>query len=373
MRIRVFIIVILSLLLTCTNWCFPCQGTNLHFGGQAELRNKMVSSIEYADNYAFRGSAQNRLVNCTINIQSRQELPELKENVQGQSIRQRTKLLHYNSVMIYTYILLITIGLGFIFFRMIDRKNKQLMTLNQNEIREQIIKELKIDHQLLASRAVLLGEEKERGRISRDLHDGLGGMLSGVKLSLSSIKGSNPLPSAINENLEQTLSQLNAAISELRIIAQNLMPEALLNFGLKDALHDLCSNIAIHKNIDISFLFYGEPFRFDNSIETSLFRIAQEGINNALKYARASQIIVQLIQDESWVNLTIQDNGVGFEVDKIQNEKSGGLKNMRDRTESFDGRFNLDSCSGLGTEIIVEFICNREILYYFSHFLYCIP
>jgi len=355
MRISVFIIAILTLVLIITQWCSPCQGKNLLYGDQAVLRNKIASFIAYADEYVSAGNTQNH-------FESDQILPELKETIQDQSIRQITKSWHYNSVMLYTYILLITIGLGFIFFRMIDRKNKQLMTLNQNEIREQIIKDLKIDHQLLASRAVLLGEEKERGRISRDLHDGLGGMLSGVKLSLSSLKGSNALPNAVNEKLDQTLSQINATISELRIIAQNLMPDALLNFGLKDALHDLCSNLAVHKNIDISFLFYGEPYRIDNSIETTLFRIAQEGINNALKYARASQIIVQLIQDDSWVNLTIQDNGVGFEVDKIQNEKSGGLKNMRDRTESFDGRFNIDSRPGVGTEIIVDLICNREIL-----------
>lgn len=360
MRIKVSIRVILGVLFFCINWCNPCNGINFRIKNQVEFQNTMNSSIVYSNNNASPDKI-NHLICCLTYIQPQKDVNELNEKIHNKSNRQPTKSWQYNSILIYTYILILIIVLGIVFFSIIDRKNKQLIVLNQNEIREQIIKELKIDHQLLASRAVLSGEEKERGRLSRDLHDSLGGMLSGVKLSLSSIKSYKALPEAINEKIDQTLAQLNASISELRIIAQNLMPEALLKFGLKDALHDLYSNLSVNKNIDISFLFYGEPFRLDKSIETSLFRIAQEAVNNSIKYSRASQIIVQLIQDESWVNLTVQDNGIGFDFNKVQNEKSGGLKNMRDRAESFDGRFNVDSRPGIGTEIIVEFICSREI------------
>jgi signal transduction histidine kinase len=146
------------------------------------------------------------------------------------------------------------------------------------------------------------------------------------------------------------------------MIAHNIMPESLVNFGLKDALNDLCVNLQENKSTTISFLFYGDPYRFDNSIETSFFRIAQEAVNNALKYAEASKIVVQLIQDESWVNLTIQDNGKGFDVNDFKNKAAGGIKNIRSRAESFDGRFNIDSQPGIGTEIIVEFIYNKDLL-----------
>ena len=272
--------------------------------------------------------------------------------------------LPYNSdnVFIYIVILLIVIVLGFVLLRIIEYKNKQIQAFNQTKIFEQTINELKIDHQLLASRDVLWGEEKERGRISRDLHDGLGGLLSGIKLSLTSIKGYNSLPEEVNEKLDRAMMQLNASIAELRMIAQNLMPEALVNFGLKDALSDFCTNLGVHQNVEISFLFYGDSFRFDNSIETSLFRIAQEAVNNALKHAGASRIVVQLIQDDTWVNLTVQDNGKGFDSGKEVNVKSGGLKNIRARAASFDGRCNIDSRPGIGTEIIVECIWNREAI-----------
>ncbi len=261
-----------------------------------------------------------------------------------------------NNDLIFVYIILFVVVLGILFFRIIDHKHKQVIALKQKEIREQTINELKIDHQLVASRAILKGEEQERGRLSRDLHDGLGGMLSGVKLTISSLKNNNSLPPEINEKIDHTLSQLNASISELRSIAQNLMPEALINFGLKDALNDFCTNLKPGNDVKISFLFYGEPFRFDHLIENSLFRITQEAVNNALKHSGASHIIVQLIQDESWVNLTIQDNGQGFDYGKALEKKSGGLKNMIARTEIFDGRCHIDSRFGEGTEIIVDMI-----------------
>jgi signal transduction histidine kinase len=268
--------------------------------------------------------------------------------------------LYIKSSLFYIILLFILIGVGFILFKIIDHKYKQIFQLKEKEIREQTIKELKIDHQLIASRAVLMGEEKERGRISRDLHDGLGGKLSGIRILLSNLK-KNIIEKEAREKLEQALFQLNSSISELRMIAHNIMPESLVNFGLKDALNDFCINLKDSKNVEISFLFYGEPYRFDNSIETSFFRIAQEAVNNALKYAEASKIVVQLIQDESWVNLTIQDNGKGFDVEEFKNKKAGGLKNIRARAESFDGRFHIDSHVGIGTEIIVEFIYNTEV------------
>jgi signal transduction histidine kinase len=361
MRIKVFIIVIFSLFFFNINWYSLSHCTNIKFNEQIELRNNAEALITDIDNYFSPGKTLICLGNYLTDFQPQGELPNLKEHIQDRIDHQRNNSWQYNSILIYTYIVLIIIGLVFVSFRIIDTKNKHLLVLSQNEIRDQIIKELKIDHQLLASRAILIGEEKERGRISRDLHDGLGGMLSGVKLSLSSIKNANLNPEEINEKIDRAVSQLNASISELRMIAQNLMPESLVNFGLKDALNDLCSNLGIHKNINISFLFYGESFRLDNSIETSLFRIAQEAINNAIKYARASEIIVQLIQDESWLNMTIQDNGQGFDIEKIQEKNSGGLRNIRARAESFDGRVHIESKPGIGTEIIVDFIYNSVL------------
>jgi len=153
-----------------------------------------------------------------------------RENPQQISSKESQDQAH-KSTMLFVYILLIVLGSGFVIFKIVDRKNKQILSLKEKEIRDQIIKELKIDHQLLASRAVLMGEEKERGRISRDLHDGLGGRLSGIKILLSNLKASSFTEEEMNEKLEQSINQLNTSISKLRIIALNLIPKALFNFG----------------------------------------------------------------------------------------------------------------------------------------------
>jgi two-component system, NarL family, sensor kinase len=332
MNCRKIVILLTTLFLFCFNFSDTCFGIN------PPVRNKV--SLQKNIDYPVRQA------NLLVNIQ---EKPDILKSKSTQN----------NNDTIYIFILLIVIALGIVFFRIIDLKHKQLIALNQKEIREQTINELKIDHQLLASRAVLLGEEKERGRLSRDLHDGLGGMLSGVKFAISSIREKNSLPLEIHEKIDLAMIRLNLSISELRSIAQNLMPEALTNFGLKEALNDFCTQLGSNKAVEISFLFYGESLRFDHSIENALFRIAQEAVYNALKHSKASKIIVQLIQDESWVNLTVQDNGEGFDLENILNKESSGLKNMRARAEIFDGRFHIDSKPGEGTEIIVDLIYNN--------------
>ena len=103
MKIRVFIFVILSLLLTGTKWCSQCQGTNLRLGGQVELRNIITSSFKY------EGNTQNHFISYLTNNQLSEVLPELKESIQYQSFRQRTKSWYHNSILIYTYIPLIII------------------------------------------------------------------------------------------------------------------------------------------------------------------------------------------------------------------------------------------------------------------------
>jgi len=359
---KYFLIVSASILFFGFTLSGRCFGKDLPIKNKIALQKNIEDPVVQTCLFlAQESSLGQRLINLSLKryitrFQLQQDSPNSNKNIQIQSDIQKTNSEPNNSTLTYTYILLIIIGLGYVFFRIIEHRNKLLIALNQKEIREQTINELKIDRQLVASRAVLIGEEKERGRLSRELHDGLGGMLSGLKLAISGIKDNNSLPVEINEKIDVALTQLNASISELRSIAQNLMPEALINFGLKDALNDFCTNLGSNKDVEVSFMFYGEPIRFDHSIENSLYRIAQEAINNALKYSGATKIIVQLIQDESWVNLTIQDNGHGFDPETIQEKKSGGLKNIRARAESFDGNFHIDSQPGIGTEIIVELI-----------------
>ena len=234
-------------------------------------------------------------------------------------------------------------------------RRKRIIAEQANEIREQKILQLEKDRQLYAAHALLEGEEKERGRLSRDLHDGLGGMLSGIKLKLTNMKGNYVINQENADQLDHAINLLDTSINELRRVAHNMMPEALIKFGLKDALRDFCDQISTGKNLSLKFNFFGEHKRFENSLEIALYRIAQELVNNALKHAEATEIIIQVVQEDNRIHLTVMDNGQGFDLSEINNLKSSGLQNIKARVESFNGHIDIDSVPGKGTEIGVEF------------------
>jgi len=235
-------------------------------------------------------------------------------------------------------------------------RSKRIIAEQANKINEQKIQQLEKDHQLIATQLVLQGEETERSRLARDLHDGLGGLLSGVKLTLSNMKGNVVLPSESFDLYNKALGMLDSSITELRRVAHNMMPEALVKFGIKDALGDFCNSLD-NRQIKVNFQYFGIEKRFDQKIEISLYRIAQELINNAFKHSQATELIVQLIQEENRVNLTVQDNGKGFNTDILRTSKGSGVANIRSRVESLNGRFDLVSQPDKGTEVSIEFNC----------------
>jgi len=191
--------------------------------------------------------------------------------------------------------------------------------------------------------------------LSRDLHDGPGGLLSVVKSKLTNMKGNYILSQDNVKQFDHAIGLLDDSIKELRRVSHNMMPEALIKSGLKDALQDFCDQISVGKKLSLTFNFFGENKRFENSLEITLYRIALELVNNALKHAKATEILVQVVQEDNRIYLTVMDNGQGFDPSKIDTLKSTGLRNTRARVESFNGHIDIDSQLGKGTEIGVEF------------------
>jgi signal transduction histidine kinase len=186
------------------------------------------------------------------------------------------------------------------------------------------------------------------------LHDGLGGLLSGIKLKLATMKRNFILDEIGKINFENALEMLDTSVHELRRVAHNMMPEALIKLGLKDAASDFCSEIS-HLTIKIDFRFYGENKRIDQKIEISAFRIIQELVNNALKHSGASQIIVQIMQETKRLSVSVQDNGKGFDPKIIDTNKSVGLSSIKSRVFTHNGIIDINTEIGKGTEIQVEF------------------
>jgi PAS domain S-box-containing protein len=200
-------------------------------------------------------------------------------------------------------------------------------------------------------------EEAERRRIARELHDGLGQMLSAIKFNIEVLEDTEGLKEVDLKKLLEVKQLLDSVMTEAREISHNLMPSVLEDFGLKPALQLLCESFAKRLEIPISFQVHGVEGRLGNALEVNIYRIAQEGLNNISKHAHAKSVSVQLHFDEGGLRLTIEDEGEGFTtpLPKAPAEKGGmGLINMKHRASTFGGSLTVESHPGKGTTIIVQ-------------------
>jgi len=229
---------------------------------------------------------------------------------------------------------------GMLFFRHRLNRQKRMMA-------EQQIKQLEQEKQLIATLSVLEGETAERSRLARDLHDGLGGMLSVVRLNLKDMKSSSHMDEPDIVRLHKASEMLDQSIGELRQVAHHIMPESLIHRGLNVSLEDFCKAIP-----GANFHYYGNENRLDEQLEVMIYRCAHELVNNAVKHANATRIDVQLIVDTALISLTVHDNGQGFDPETIHS--GSGLENIRTRVSAFNGKMNIYSTLDEGSEATIE-------------------
>jgi PAS domain S-box-containing protein len=206
----------------------------------------------------------------------------------------------------------------------------------------------KLVHTLEQARvaALLEGQEKERSRIAKDLHDGLGQMLTAIKLNI----GLSGAPEGKAEHLYKLIDE---AIQESVRISENLLPSKLKDFDLATCINSLCNQIRTATDFNISFECLSDSIKIDQQQKINFFRIAQEAINNAIKHARASVINVQLIQEEDATILTVEDDGRGLPMSS-EGRVGNGLANMKDRAQIMGGKLTIESDTNRGTLVIVE-------------------
>ena len=226
---------------------------------------------------------------------------------------------------------------------------KKRLAEKQKQLAEQQVIQLEQEKQLIATQAVLDGETTERTRIARDLHDGLGSMLSVVRLNLDAMKGNTTLGTDESIRFNKAITLLDDSIEEMRRVAHHLMPDALSRFGLKTALTDFLNVVPT-----VEFNYFGEAERLDRKMEVVIYRIIHELVTNALKHASASHILVQVIHETNRIALTVEDNGCGF--DPAVMTDGAGIRNIRTRVDSFGGLMDMRSVKGAGTEINIEFL-----------------
>jgi two-component system NarL family sensor kinase len=225
----------------------------------------------------------------------------------------------------------------------------------KQQLQKQKIGELEKDRQLMAVNAMLNGQEEERSRLARDLHDGLGGMLSGVKYSLSNIKGNLIVTPDNIAVYERSLDMIDSSIRELRRVAHNMMPEMLMRFGLDEALKDYCQSIGSTGVVAVQYQSFGMVQRLDNSVEIIVYRIVQELLNNILKHASATNVLVQLVREGPRLSVLVEDNGRGFATENLESNRGAGWTNIRSRVDYLKGKVDVHSEVGKGTSVTMEF------------------
>lgn len=271
----------------------------------------------------------------------------LKKEKEIQGVKSRQQKIVFSIVLIL--ISLISIGLFYISRQKI--KNNRLMNEKKEAENSLKIQELEKDLQIQSMTAMISGQEQERERIARDLHDSLGGMLSAIKVQFDSIQNENPEIQEI-KLYNNANKQLDLACDEVRNIAQNLGSESLNKFGLITAIEDLLERIKSFTKLEIDFQTYGNLEIKSSQNELLIYRIIQELLNNVVKHAQAKEILLQINAQENQINIMLEDDGIGFNP---EDAKLGmGLKNIKSRIKFLNGKFSIDSVSNQGTSVLID-------------------
>lgn len=231
-------------------------------------------------------------------------------------------------------------------------KANSIINTQKEEINSQRIKNLEDEIKINSMQSMIEGQEIERERIAKDLHDSLGGVLSTIKLQFDSVQSKVKKVSNVDE-YQKAHKLIDAAVDEVRSISQNLQPSSLENLGLIAAINDLINRFAGEKNPEIDFQYYSFPEKINKMVSLSIYRIVQELLHNASKHSKADEIMIQLTRDDDEIVVHFEDDGIGF--DPGNTRKGGmGMENIRSRVNYLKGSMSIDSQEGEGSSFVIH-------------------
>jgi signal transduction histidine kinase len=308
-------------------------------------------NYEKAGNYAAASDLykkMNELKDSIYSNASEEALAEMKTKYETEKKEkiiqeQRFNLTRKNYLIAGISLLLL---FGFIVGWLFYNRNK----LKQKAKLQQIV----FEQQQLAANAVIKAEEKERQRIAKDLHDGVGQMMSAAKMNLSAfeneIQFSNPDQKL---SFERIIGLVDESCKEVRTVSHQMMPNMLLKSGLGKAVAEFLDKID-QKVIKVNLHVEGLQERLNEDVEIVLYRVLQECVNNVIKHSGASKLDIALIKDKDGISATIEDNGRGFDLQQLGEESGIGLKNMKARIEFLQGSIDFDTAPGKGTLVAIH-------------------
>jgi signal transduction histidine kinase len=263
-----------------------------------------------------------------------------KENALKDKQIEKEREMARNQVV---YFLIAIVGIIAMFSMLYYRYRYQKKVETERSIAEEQLKRFK---------AVIEAEEKERGRIAEELHDGVGHLLSSAKLNASAIED----VSGDNKKLvERTMNIIDEALAEARNISHNLMPAVLAELGLAAAIKQLARKITQTGKLKVVLHNEDNIPVLAQAAAVALYRIIQEVMNNALKHSGADTIIIYFTQVGTMVKVTVEDNGRGFDVNKVMNGDGLGWKNIFSRAQMLNGNVVVNSTPGAGSTVTITF------------------
>ncbi|MGN6293301.1 MAG: tetratricopeptide repeat-containing sensor histidine kinase [Chitinophagaceae bacterium] len=311
----------------------------------------MQENIKEGGNYSFKYDSLISAANLkelnfyTEELETKYSVEKKEAQIKAQqSVIRQKNMLNY-VFLISAVILLIALMLAW--------RNYKI----RRKVQQQRITELETEKQLAATEAVLKGEEQERTRLAKDLHDGLGGMLSGIKHSLSNMKENLIMTPDNARAFERSIDMLDSSIREMRRVAHNMMPEVLVRYGLNTALKDFCNEINRSGVIHANYQAIGmDNVEVEQTIAITIYRIVQELVNNSIKHAAAKNVLVQVhaVEQEKLLTVTVEDDGKGFDTAALKQSSGIGWSNIQNRVEFLKGKLDIVSSPGKGASVLIE-------------------
>lgn len=324
-------------------------------GYLASLKEKQTdhaAALSYFKQYAaLRDSLKNETSQAHIS-----ELQVQYETEKKEKELQQAQLNIQQAETKKIWWILIALGLFLVatftllYFRQRIQTNRQI-SQQQKELMQHQIAELENTQSILSLNAMIGGQEAERKRIAKNLHDGVSSMLSTLNLHFMALQNESLSVDRL-KLLQKTQKLLDQTAQEVRRIAHDMMPGSLSKLGLVPSIYELKEDIEGVSDLHINLQSIDMNLRLDEDLEVMIFRTVQELINNIMKHAEATQVLIELSRQNNEINLTVEDDGKGF--DNLAKENRGlGLRSIRSRVEHYGGQFDLRSAAGEGTSISV--------------------
>lgn len=329
-----------------------------HLSATYTLLDSLPKALEYATRHIELGdtllsrdriASSQRLAAQYGERERSRQLAEMSKEMAAVELSKRQQRDFFYAILLFFGAIILAL-----FFMVRDYRHRlatNRVIAEQNEkINQQTIRQLEDTLRLESMQSMLEGQESERKRIATDLHDSLGGLLAAAKMRLENLSGKMPALGQ-NEEFSKIKDLLNDTIAETRQISRNLQPGSLHQFGLMKAVRDLVVRFRGEGGPAIDFQYFGEFSGIDHTIALNCYRIVQELLQNSIKHAQSTEILVQLTRTENELVLLVEDNGIGYDPKNIT--KGMGTDNLSQRVQFIHGEMSIQAAKGQGASTMV--------------------